>query len=117
MENRDLFFGVKSNSSNTGTLIFNSSPEDSNKPLNPTLIRLRFRNSGLKYRGVPVMAANMDTTGTFSIARAFSPHKMFVCIHKHYSVQQWVEFAANNPDCIEVSFKVLEFKSFRALEV
>ena len=73
---------------------------------------LRFRNSGLKYRGVPVMAANMDTTGTFSIARAFSPHKMFVCIHKHYSVQQWVEFAANNPDCVEVSasFSVLEFR-------
>ena len=48
------------------------------------------------------MASNMDTTGTFGIAKAFSSHQMFVCIHKHYSVQQWVEFAANNPEIIEV---------------
>lgn len=62
---------------------------------------IRFRNSGLKYRGVPVMASNMDTTGTFDMARAFSASQMFVCIHKHYTVQQWVEFAANNPQSIE----------------
>ena len=75
------------------------------KRQNSTKVKLsssRFRNSGLKYRGVPVMASNMDTTGTFDMARAFSASQMFVCIHKHYTVQQWVEFAANNPQSIEV---------------
>jgi GMP reductase len=44
----------------------------------------KFRNSGATYTGVPVMAANMDTTGTFEIAKTFAEHSLFVCIHKHY---------------------------------
>ena len=35
------------------------------------------------------MAANMDTVGTFEIAEAFAEHKLFTCIHKHYSVEEW----------------------------
>lgn len=63
------------------------------------------------------MAANMDTTGTFEIAKAFHEHNLFVCMHKHYSygrislficdltrhfsVEQWVQFAKNNPEVIK----------------
>lgn len=60
-----------------------------------------FRNSKKTYKGVPVMAANMDTTGTFEIAKAFHEHNLFVCMHKHYSVEQWVQFAKNNPDVVK----------------
>ena len=42
------------------------------------------------------MAANMDTTGTFEIAKCFAEHGMFVCIHKHYSIDEWKTFAKNN---------------------
>lgn len=31
-----------------------------------------FRNSGQTYDGVPVMAANMDTVGTFEMAKSFA---------------------------------------------
>lgn len=31
-----------------------------------------FRNSGKTYNGVPIMAANMDTVGTFEMAIAMS---------------------------------------------
>lgn len=51
------------------------------------------------------MASNMDTTGTFNMAKAFASHKMFVCIHKHYTLEQWIEFANNNPDSMEVKLK------------
>jgi len=35
------------------------------------LIReFQFRNSGQTYSGIPVMVANMDTTGTFEMAKA-----------------------------------------------
>lgn len=60
-----------------------------------------FRNSGATYEGVPIMAANMDTTGTFEIAKCFAGHAMFVCIHKHYSVDEWKTFAQNNPDILK----------------
>ena len=46
--------------------------------------QFQFRNSKATYEGVPIMAANMDTTGTFEIAKCFAEHGLFVCIHKHY---------------------------------
>lgn len=33
---------------------------------------ITFRNSGQTYRGVPVMASNMDTVGTFEMATELS---------------------------------------------
>ena len=36
----------------------------------------------------PVMAANMDTVGRFEMATALNEHKLFTCVHKHYSVEQ-----------------------------
>ncbi|VDL62519.1 unnamed protein product [Nippostrongylus brasiliensis] len=53
-----------------------------------------FRNSKKQYSGVPVIASNMDTVGTFEMAQALMPHKMFTTIHKHYSLDQWKEFYA-----------------------
>ena len=41
---------------------------------------------------LPIIAANMDTTGTMEIARTFNPYKMNVALHKHYSVEDLYEF-------------------------
>jgi len=60
-----------------------------------------FRNSKATYEGVPIMAANMDTTGTFEIAKCFSEHGLFVCIHKHYTVDEWVAFTKANPEILK----------------
>lgn len=51
-----------------------------------------FRNSGAKYHGIPIVAANMDTTGTFEMAQAFAPHQLSVALQKHYSVEQYVAY-------------------------
>jgi GMP reductase len=48
-----------------------------------------FRNSKRHYVGVPIMAANMDTTGTFEVARVMDDHHMFTCLHKHYGKGDW----------------------------
>lgn len=61
---------------------------------------IQFCNSKRIYRGVPVIASNMDTVGTFEMAKALSEHGMFTTVHKHYSVDAWKEFAANNPDVL-----------------
>ena len=43
-----------------------------------------FHNSGNEWKGVPIMVANMDTTGTFKMAAAVYQHKLFTCIHNTY---------------------------------
>ena len=50
-----------------------------------------FRHSPIKYYGVPIMAANMDTTGTFEMSRALFEQDMFTCIHKHYDMVAWYD--------------------------
>ncbi|XP_072013763.1 GMP reductase 1-like isoform X2 [Amphiura filiformis] len=60
-----------------------------------------FRNSKQTYDGIPVMAANMDTVGTFEMAKVLASHGCFTTIHKHYTVEAWKEFAENNPDILK----------------
>uniref|UniRef100_A0A671UQT7 GMP reductase n=1 Tax=Sparus aurata TaxID=8175 RepID=A0A671UQT7_SPAAU len=57
-----------------------------------------FRNSKGTYRGIPIIAANMDTVGTFEMALALHQFTLFTTIHKHYSVDDWVEFATKHPE-------------------
>lgn len=51
-----------------------------------------FARSKQTWTGVPIMAANMDTTGTFAMAEEFAEHKMIVCLHKWFTgeeIRQW----------------------------
>lgn len=59
-----------------------------------------FRNSKQTYTGIPIIAANMDTVGTFEMAKVLSKFSLFTAVHKHYSLDEWKEFAAQNPDCL-----------------
>ncbi len=58
-------------------------------------------HSGQEWKGIPVMAANMDTVGTFEMAIALAGKKMFTAIHKHYSVEEWKAFLKSAPKGIE----------------
>lgn len=49
----------------------------------------KFLHSSTQWNGIPIMAANMDTVGTFEMATALAKHKLFTAIHKHYSVAEW----------------------------
>ncbi|MCZ2085397.1 MAG: GMP reductase [Flavobacteriales bacterium] len=59
-----------------------------------------FRNSQKKWTGVPIIAANMDTVGTFEMAEELSKEKIITAIHKHYTVEEWSNFLTNQPDSI-----------------
>jgi len=61
---------------------------------------MNFRNSKNKWEGVPIIAANMDTTGTFEMAEVFKDFGCIVAIHKHYSVEEWVIFSEAHSDCL-----------------
>lgn len=53
----------------------------------------KFLHSPLQWKGVPVMAANMDTVGTFEMAKALAKSRLFTTIHKHYSIKEWKAFS------------------------
>lgn len=60
-----------------------------------------FLNSKASWTGIPIMAANMDTVGTFEMALALAKQKLFTAIHKHYTTEQWQAFFENAPKGIE----------------
>ena len=60
-----------------------------------------FLHSNIVWKGVPIMAANMDTVGTFEMAKALSKHNLFTAIHKHYSIEEWVAFAKSSSEILK----------------
>lgn len=61
----------------------------------------KFLHSTATWTGIPVMAANMDTVGTFEMAIALAKNQLFTAIHKHYSIDEWNTFLAAAPKGIE----------------
>ena len=47
-----------------------------------------FYHSHREWNGVPIMAANMDTTGTFAMAEAMARMGHICCLHKHYELSE-----------------------------
>jgi GMP reductase len=51
-----------------------------------------FHHSRRTYRGIPIIAANMDVTGTMEMARALGDHDLSAALHKHYPEDELVRF-------------------------
>ncbi len=51
-----------------------------------------FLHSGRSWSGVPIIAANMDTIGTFAVADVLAGHNMLTAIHKYYGPEAWDGF-------------------------
>ena len=78
-----------------------------------------FRHTKETWSGVPIVAANMDTTGLFSIAEVLQGHKMLTCTQKFYSTQEFAdawengvnsEFIAVTCGSTDESFELLKRK-------
>jgi len=55
-----------------------------------------FKHTGKIWKGVPVIAANMDTVGTFEMAKKLAKHSLITAIHKHYLLEDWKKFITSN---------------------
>tara|TARA_Y100001935_G_scaffold202863_1_gene171421 strand:- start:839 stop:1861 length:1023 start_codon:yes stop_codon:yes gene_type:complete len=62
----------------------------------------KFPHSKQVWKGVPVIAANMDTTGTFGVYDVLSKHKMITSLHKFYGIDDF-KSKELNPDYFMVS--------------
>jgi len=77
----------------------------------------QFYHSPKKWKGIPIIAANMDSTGTFDMAKVLSKHKMITALHKHYSFEDLTQFlhSFDNPNYIAYSMGIRD-KDFQKLE-
>jgi GMP reductase len=55
-----------------------------------------FPNSKQTWTGVPIIAANMDTVGTFEVAEVLAKKKCMTAMHKHYTVEEWKTWASGS---------------------
>jgi len=57
----------------------------------------RFLHSKREWSGIPIIAANMDTVGTFEMAAELARHQLLTALHKHYRQEQWQGFLGQQP--------------------
>ena len=55
----------------------------------------RFYHTGTEWKGFPLIAANMDVTGTMAMARALGGLGAMTALHKHYPENRLAEFFAS----------------------
>ena len=56
----------------------------------------RFYHTGSEWKGFPLIAANMDVTGTMAMSRALGRHGAMTALHKHYPEAALAEFFASD---------------------
>lgn len=60
---------------------------------------------GSEITGVPIIAANMDGVGTFSMCASLAKHQMFTAITKHHSIERWdYAMRSGNPGVKDFAF-------------
>lgn len=52
----------------------------------------KFKHAKYVWHGVPVIAANMDTVGTISMAKSLAKHQCMTALHKHYTAKELIDF-------------------------
>lgn len=60
---------------------------------------LKFPHSGRTWKGVPLIAANMDTIGTFEMYEELSKYNIITALHKHYTKENIELFVKSDNFC------------------
>ncbi|MDR1057865.1 MAG: GMP reductase [Coxiellaceae bacterium] len=64
----------------------------------------KFLHNDYQWLGVPIIAANMDHTGTFAMANVLAKHKLLTAINKFVTTEAWHDFATKSPDLLAYVF-------------
>lgn len=57
----------------------------------------RFKHTQTTWQGIPIIAANMDHTGTFNMAKALSEHGLMTALDKFIEVEDLKHFSKEHP--------------------
>jgi GMP reductase len=66
--------------------------------------KYRFLHCDFVWQGIPIIAANMDHTGTFAMAKALSQFKLLTAMNKFATLDEWQALAKNNPEVLNNVF-------------
>jgi GMP reductase len=66
--------------------------------------RYKFMHSDIHWEGVPIIASNIDHTGTLAVANAFSQHKLLTAVHKFATAKEYRHAIEQNPDIVNYIF-------------
>jgi GMP reductase len=56
---------------------------------------IKFPNSGQEWTGIPIIAANMDTVGTYEVYLELSKFKIITAFHKFYNLEDFKKWELN----------------------
>lgn len=79
-----------------------------------------FRYSKYTWKGVPVISANMDTTGTLEVYETLSKHKIVTALHKFYTLQDLLDYKETHildPDYFMISTGIHEHDFERLVSI
>lgn len=74
----------------------------------------RFKHTQTTWQGIPIIAANMDHTGTFNMAIALAQHHLLTALDKFLPVEDWQKFSRKHakilPSCfVSVGIAEVDF--------
>lgn len=64
----------------------------------------KFKHTKTNWQGVPIIASNMDHTGTFEMAYALAEHGLLTALDKFLPMEGWKKFAKSSQKVINSSF-------------
>ena len=64
----------------------------------------RFKHTQTTWSGIPIIAANMDHTGTFKMAQALSKHQLLTALDKFLSMDAWKKFISEHKPILSSCF-------------
>lgn len=77
----------------------------------------KFKWSKLEWKGVPLIAANMDTTGTFEVYDVLSQYKIVTALHKFYTKDDFLNKTNLDSNMFMVSTGISESDFTRLTEI
>lgn len=63
-----------------------------------------FKHTHFTWHGIPIIAANMDHTGTFAMAEALFSHQLMTALDKFLPLEALIAFAKNHADILPHTF-------------
>ena len=68
----------------------------------------KFKWSDLVWKGIPVMASNMDTVGTIGSAKVLSKHNTLTCLHKFHTAEELLKIPKSIKKNVAITIGVAE---------
>lgn len=65
---------------------------------------IKFKHTKTSWHGIPIVAANMDHTGTFNMALALHEHGLMTALDKFLGKKDWAKFAKEHKDVLQNTF-------------